>query len=224
MTKKITDAYCSWVRQYTGPHKTVAITLMKKIKDVDSIERLQKILLECPIQPKTNFLVQATDDRFILQLSSFTQHVYEVLNINIGAIHAQLQTLRTDEQTKDLVALLNEVLATPQILLYNRTLCLLKKLTDHNVLQNIFHHLAEQPQEPWAHKPQRGSFDAIIPRSKAHKTCIDLLHNNSKTFNGNNSNSAGANNLLQTLLGLYEDIHTQLIETLAPEPSSCTLL
>lgn len=45
MTKKITDAHCAWVRKYTGPHKTVAISLMKKIKDVDSIEKLQKILL-----------------------------------------------------------------------------------------------------------------------------------------------------------------------------------
>lgn len=169
-------------------------------------------------------MVPVTDDRFMLQLSSFKQHVYNVLNINIEAIHIQLQTLRTDEQTKDLLALINEVLATTQILLYSRTLCLLKKLTDHSGLQNIFRHLMEQPQHPLPQEPQRGSFSAIIPRNETHKTCLYLLHNNSKTFNLDDINSVGANHFLQILLGLYEDIHTPPSETLVPEHSSCTLL
>lgn len=95
---KITVLYHTWLSKYilekNCPHKKIALALMQQIKDVDSIEEFQKILLACPIQPDTQSIVgQGTGEPFIQRLSILRKHVSDIINSDIEAIHSRLYKL-----------------------------------------------------------------------------------------------------------------------------------
>lgn len=230
MTKKITDTYCTWLSKYAEQrdclHKAEAISLINKITRVTSLETLQSILPSHTKQHDNySILGHNTADCFTKQLSIFTEQVNKTAAVNITAICSKLSRIYTDDRTKDVIALLNEVLADPQMPLYNRASSLLSMLEDypHDELQKIINHLAKQPHALPTKNAPRGSFAALIPHSKIQKTCLDLLNNNAKTIATSGTLGADANILLQSLLILYEDMHTPQDEEVASKKSSCVI-
>ena len=229
MTNTITESYCTWLQKYTlkkgCPHKMVALSLMKQIKGVESITALQKIVLDCPIKPLSHSVVGTdTSDCFVSRLNIFKEQIKLVADVDLEATRSRINTIVTNERTKDVITLLESILAIPQVLLYPRTPSLLYKIRDNDTLQKIVDHLGIPPKSPVPRNPRRGSFDALTVSCNEQETCLTLLRDNNSEIASSGDAGEKANHFLQLMLCLYEDISSAATRAFASEQSSCSIL
>ena len=198
---------------------------MEQVSRVESIITLQELLKASPPPLYTpSFFGQDTIDPFIKKRNELTETVNARAKINIQTICTQLDSLSTNDLTKDLVDLIKEMLSISNVLLHEHVPKLLHKLADISAVQTIIDHLGEQPTNPRPIRPHRGSFDAVPALSDKHQTCLDLLRNNSKTFNDANNNCCQANNFLQNFLSIYQEIHTHPSEPLPEQKDKASCI
>ena len=230
MIHTITDSYRLWLSQYIPKGKfknrSIARFLISQMNGVESINALQ-ILISSAFQshPSTFSIVQDSDDPFVRRLNKLRKTIQELQKANIEKLCSQLDEISTTIETANLINLLKTVLTDPRSLLHIKAPALLQELNDIFGLKKIVKHIEGLNSKPRPINPGIGTFDAIKPLSYEHAICLDLLRNNSSTYNDADANSIGANNLLQTLLIIYQDINTKAP---APEPEaqnkSCTIL
>ena len=214
MINQISDDYRKWlcrhVTQEGCVHKPQALDLIEQLEHVRSIEGFQTLLSDTwARRPMPLLLEQEAPDLFMTQLTSRLQRANQVLALYTPEIMVRLDGVSTQQQTHDLIDLIKQVLSSACSLLHERAYTLLVGIQDMNTLQRIVDHLEVQPHKPCPINPRSGSFDAIKPLNPQHAVCLGLLRNNSGTFRDENICSRNANQLLQTLLAIYQDLHTE---------------
>lgn len=109
-------------------------------------------------------------------------------------------------KTLPLKQLLEDILNSEHFLLHNRALSLLMALSSDNLQENL-NYLNQTPLAKPIAAARCGSFGYGAPLSQEHGFCVDLLTSNAVGFDSHNQKQISLNNLLQTALLIYVDIH-----------------
>ena len=227
------DDFSLWLRRYlkhqSSKYRSTAHLLINEINHVKTIAELYTLLDREQIPDRYTFFYTSTPDIFIEKRNEFIRTIEsrQRLHLEVLSNFTNLSIPLQKKELIDLIDLLIEVLAHSLNLLHHRALGLLNSLNVHEELQNIINHLAQQCSVPRPNHPTPGSFNACTPLNDKHASCLNLLRNNSATYDVSNPNSTKTNHLLQNLLIIYKDIHTLSVE-LGPEDQddeqeSCSL-
>ncbi|KTD18642.1 hypothetical protein [Legionella jordanis] len=157
----------------------------------------------------------------IKQLKQWEIHLETLAQLEASAGNVLL-TLQFVGKTFALKSVMEEILKTPNYTLHNNGLSFLKYLHS-NSLQPLLNYLDQLPAVTRSTVTQVGSFQHNSSLGFAYSQCVDLLNSNSKAFNERNEQQVFANNLLQTVLLIYRDLHRQTQNTIELSVSSCVL-
>ncbi len=229
MIETITQQSKSWCERYIlekdAHYKQIAMMLTEQIPSVESISQFKNILDSISMQlTQSPSFFQNPLDPFHTKLNEWITTVNQLNGWDLQAVESILDKIKTSENTKDVIILLKDTLASPKAMLHLNVQPLLRHLTDEDYLQKLMDHLADLPFIPYPEHPAAGTFAAIPARNKEHKTCLMLLNNNSKAYQENNLNNQNANQFLQSLLQIDLYLHTEKKPSPPMSESWCTIL
>lgn len=206
-----------WLTHYVEKkdclHKSVAVSLQKKLETIHSLDQLGDLIasIKIPTSRKA-FFGQETPDPLVSKLNAVNQTIQQIKLLHSKQIHLQFTRVSATKKTQCVLTLLEHILTEPHALLHMQILNLLRQLSDLRQLQHILNHLEKQPHISRPLFAQPGSFDSVRRLTLEHRDCLDLLRSNAATFKhgDGHDHSIGANILLQTVLKIYQDSHIEI--------------
>lgn len=212
--------YTVWLKKYALAHpedqKIQAITasLINKLSSAQSLDELNELL-----ESGLHYSKQAEDSPFDL---------YRPLTLNqtLFGWHQRLSELKNNlTQAKIFLAeseiattfpafgqLLNELITAPKALIHTQVGSVFRVLL-HKRLPELPEYLAQLEKSPEESSvPRHGSFLTIMPINQEHQACLYLLNKLSANFDERNELYQLSNDLLQTMLIIYQDLHFEEID------------
>ncbi|WED42537.1 hypothetical protein [Legionella cardiaca] len=215
------DSYISWLQRYIKQEensqiKQIATQLIHHLQHVATAHQLSQILTsslkEQNLQPAP---------KLFAQIQEWTVYVNKLIE-GEEKLSANFPKLQFKEKIKPLHDLLLEIFADTGFLFYSRSQSLLTYL-DSSSLQATLDYLADIPATETSCYATVGTFKRERPLNANHATCLKLLEDNAKNYDHYNGMQVLANDLLQTALILYREMHTPTPVRDKPQEISCVI-
>ncbi len=211
MTHLIFSDYIYWLRRFCAKTKDITTNNLAKqlilgFSKCHSIDDLLNL-----IQPLTGSRSNVYGPiNFYLKLAE-----WETFLISLkGAHEIAIQTLKRIEPIQQnfyLIELLQDFLNSPRNQMHTSSFSLLKILTDDE-LPTLIEYIVGLKDVPPPKDPPAGSFAAMVPLNNMHGACLKMLINLSFHFKEGSDTYAKANNLLQSSIRIYSDMHMEEID------------
>lgn len=217
-----------WLQQYIrnnqGRYLATAVLLVNELPYIDTLEQLYHLFYKAKTPDRFMMFYVDMPDKFLQKRKEVLCKIAELQQL-IANFNSWKPTEENNVQIKHLIELIHDILSNPRSRLNDRLFGVLKIINHFESWQQIIDHLRKQPTVLCPSFVTLGSFNAYAPINEKHSSCLELLRNNSATYNPSNDSSKLANQFLQSLLILYQEIHMSLqVAPLEPLPIEKTCL
>jgi hypothetical protein len=211
------DEASTWLRSYLKQnnrrYKVDAQALLDTLASIHTIQDFEVALQKEAIPDQGFFLHQRMhEDAFISWRKNFIARINKMASDRwkVNNLLTYLDIMIPDNIVP-LMTLLDKIITDDMYLLHTHMQKLLGFLHSETLFTYMLEYIAIQPHKARPAQPKPGSFDAVIPRNDAHANCLDLLRNVAATVKEKDPDSVNANNFLETLLRVFQDMHTEAL-------------
>jgi hypothetical protein len=239
MSTFVNEHYIIWLKQYTKlvTHSAIHVIAKELIASLPNTKDINKLiaLLNKYINPhgddsKLQNPTLYGPVNFYAQLLTWQ---LELENINKDFLKAEavMQDIAVVPAITPLIRFLKEIMAAPEMLLFQTMPTLLTQLCDTNV-PNVLKFLANLVETPFSVPAKPGSLAASNPFNSDHKVCLDLFNSLSKITLEKDALWTQAHDLVQSALLTYQQMNMVEINlkddekdsNSRPKSSSCVIM